>query len=90
MAVRGVLTFETACRAHEAGLKIIAASQAPEIEVDCAAVSESDSAGLAVLLNWLAIARRNHRQMRFTHLPATLCAVARISEIEGLLAAGCS
>lgn len=85
IVVRGALTFETARRAHEAGLELIAASDAPEIEVDCAAVSDSDSAGLAVLLDWLAIVRRDNRQIRFTHLPDKLCAVARISEIEGLL-----
>lgn len=85
ITVRGVLTFETACRAHAAGLEIIAASEAPEIEVDCAAVEDSDSAGLVVLLDWLAVARSSDKNLRFTHLPETLFALARISEVEALL-----
>jgi phospholipid transport system transporter-binding protein len=88
IAVRGALTFETACRAHEAGLRAIEAATAPEIEVECAQVDEIDSAGLAVMLDWLAVAREQNRSVRFIHVPDTLLAVARISEIEALLGSG--
>jgi phospholipid transport system transporter-binding protein len=56
--------------------------------VDCSAVTASDSAGLAVLLDWLALAKRQGRTVRFMNLPAPIRAVAHISEVEALLSQG--
>lgn len=58
------------------------------VEVDLAGVSSVDSAGLALLLCWLADARRDGRRLGFTNLPAQLVAIARISDVEPLLAVG--
>jgi phospholipid transport system transporter-binding protein len=88
IALRGALTFETACRAHEAGQRCIEAATAPHLEMDCTNLAETDSAGLVVLLDWLAIARMNQRDIRFTHVPDSLIAVAAISELESLLGIG--
>ena len=60
--------------------------ESSEIQVDCGGVTESDSAGLAVLLDWLALARSRKVPLRFVGLPDRLFAIAQISEIEGLLA----
>ena len=54
--------------------------------MDCSAVEESDSAGLAVLLDWLAAAKRRNLSLRFVSLPQRLLAIAQISEIEETLA----
>jgi phospholipid transport system transporter-binding protein len=83
--VRGALTFGTARRARAAGRKLLADRTGPPLEVDCSAVTASDSAGLAVLLDWLALAKRQGRAVRYTHLPAPIRAVAHISEVESLL-----
>jgi phospholipid transport system transporter-binding protein len=82
--VRGPLTFTTAPGALRQGLEAFAAASGP-LEVDCAQVGASDSAGLAVLVEWLGWARRAGRQLRYANIPETICAIARISEIEGLL-----
>jgi phospholipid transport system transporter-binding protein len=82
------MTFETARRACEAGVKLFKATRLPQLEVDCGSVTEADSAGLAVLLEWLKWARKNDRGMRFANLPRTIRAVARISEVEPLLDEG--
>jgi phospholipid transport system transporter-binding protein len=81
MAVKGVLTFETASSAHAAGLRIIEAG-AEDLQVNCAGVTDADSAGLVVLLDWLGCARRRGRGLRFEQVPERIVAVARISEIE--------
>lgn len=83
--VRGALTFATARRAREAGLRAFEASTAPQLSVGCGGVTAADSAGLAVLLDWLAFARRKGRELRFTEIPSEIRAVARISEVEPLL-----
>jgi hypothetical protein len=40
-----------------------------------------------VLLDWLAWGRRKSRNVTLENLPASLLAIARISEIDGLLTA---
>ena len=88
LAVNGALTFETARRAHHAGLKLIETAPAgAAVEVDLAGVPESDSAGLSVLINWLAHASRTGRALRYVNLPAGIRAAAKISEVDELLQA---
>lgn len=85
LAVRGALTFETAKRASETGLRAIDSSAARSLEIDCAGVTAADSAGLAVCLVWLARAQHGGRAVRFTNLPASIRALARISDLEALI-----
>lgn len=60
---------------------------APRIELDLGAVAESDSAGLALLLEWLRLARHANQQIHYVNVPAQISALARISEVDDLLAA---
>jgi len=87
-AVRGKLTFATAGRALAAGTSALATSRGTAIEADLGGVEASDSAGLAVLIEWRAWARRNGRALRFANVPESLRAFARISELEALLFGG--
>jgi phospholipid transport system transporter-binding protein len=83
-AVRGALTFGTARRALDAGLRAFSAAPGP-IQLDLSGVGASDSAGLAVLIEWLAWGRRNGRELHFSNVPQALQAIARICEIEELI-----
>jgi phospholipid transport system transporter-binding protein len=85
LAVRGALTFATARLASAAGLRTIGASAARRLEVDFAAVTAADSAGLAVCLVWLGAARSEGRELRFVNLPEHIRSLARISEVGSLL-----
>ena len=87
IAVNGALTFATARDARAAGLDLIEANPGREIVVDCGSISESDSAGLAVLLDWLGAARHRQVTLRFSNVPRRLTAIAQISEIEDAIAA---
>jgi phospholipid transport system transporter-binding protein len=87
VVVTGELTFGTAREARQVGILVLESSRAERIVVDCAAVTRADSAGLAVLLDWLAWGRRRSRPLSLQNLPATLVAIARISEVDGLLTA---
>ena len=86
--VRGALTFATARRARAEGERVLAAPGNTPIEIDCAAVTASDSSGLAVLLDWLVLARRQGRVLRFSSLPEPILAVAQISDVESYLNQG--
>lgn len=86
--VRGALTFATARNARAAGRRLIEMSGDSALEMDCGGVTESDSAGLAVLLDWLALAKRYGRRLSFKALPAPIRAVAQLSNVEGILNQG--
>lgn len=56
----------------------------PTLQIDMAGVKESDSSGLALLLEWLRLARLKRQQVSFQNMPHQLDALARISEVEDL------
>ncbi len=53
--------------------------------VDLAKVSGADSSALALLLEWRAWAEQAGRKIRFVNIPRSLCVMASLSQIEGLL-----
>lgn len=60
-------------------------STATEIVLDLSEVSRADSAGLALLLEWMAHARRDGVRLRFTGLPEQLTELVRANGLEALL-----
>ncbi len=88
LRAQGPLTFASARRACALGVQALSQAADGRLEIDCGGVTLSDSAGLAVLIEWLAVARRTRRSLRFTHLPEGLGALARISEVRELLESG--
>ena len=81
--VSGVLDASTAREVLEQSESRFA--QSKEIDVDLGGVGESDSAGLALLIEWLRAARQGGRAIRFANVPAGIEALARISEVEDLI-----
>ncbi|RZV37943.1 MAG: STAS domain-containing protein [Chromatiales bacterium] len=85
-AVSGELTFDTA-------EKILRASEEyfedhTQIEVDLSEITASDSAGLALLLEWVTWANHSVREIRFAGMPEKILAIARTTEVEALLTRG--
>ena len=85
-ALTGEMTFETAER-------ILLASEEPfeqhtRIEVDLEGVTKADSAGLALLLEWITWANHTVREIRFISMPERILAIARTTEVEQLLKRG--
>ena len=85
-ALTGEITFETAER-------VLLASEDPfeqhtRIEVDLAGVTKADSAGLALLLEWITWANHTVREIRFLSMPERILAIARTTEVEQLLRRG--
>jgi phospholipid transport system transporter-binding protein len=87
IVVTGELTFGTARNARQLGVLVLEGSRAERLVIDCGGVTRADSAGLAVLLDWLAWGRRRSRAVSLENLPASLVAIARISEVDELLSA---
>jgi phospholipid transport system transporter-binding protein len=87
-ALNGALTFASVPTARAEGLQRFGDSEASSLELDCSGVTEADSAGLALLVDWHAWARRRGRSLRCAQLPERVRALAAISEVEDLLARG--
>jgi len=58
------------------------------IEVDLGGIEHTDSAGLALLLEWITWANHTVREIRFLNTPEKINAIARTTEVEDLLTRG--
>jgi len=58
---------------------------ASALEIDLANVPEGDSAGLALLIEWVRLAKQRQQTIHFKNVPPQIAALARISEVENLL-----
>jgi phospholipid transport system transporter-binding protein len=78
------LRFATVAGLRHRGLELIEAAGA-ELTIDLSGVSAADSAGLALLIDWLARARAGHKKLRYVAPPEALRALARLSDVETLI-----
>jgi phospholipid transport system transporter-binding protein len=83
--VMGSLEFATVARLLPLGTAAIEGGHAAVI--DLGAVTDSDSAGLALLIEWLSVAMEWKRSLRYENMPAQLRQLAGLSEVEELLTA---
>ena len=80
------MSFETAER-------ILHASEEPfsahtRLEIDLSGISQADSAGLALLLEWITWANHTVREIRFLGMPERVLAIAKTTEVDSLLTRG--
>ena len=88
LAAHGALTFASARAARVLGLAAVKDGGRGALEIDCQGIASADSAGLAVLIDWLGAARQAGRSLRYRGIPEDVRALARISQIEEFLAQG--
>ena len=58
---------------------------ATTIVTDLKGVTRADSAGLALLVEWMRVAHRRHRNIAFRNIPAQMLAIAKVSGLERIL-----
>lgn len=85
-SLSGRMTF------HTAG-EILRASERPfeehtRIEVDLGGIDDTDSAGLALLLEWITWANHTVREIQFIDMPEKIEAIAKTTEVDDLLHKG--
>jgi len=81
--VRGPLSFATAGALLQPGANFIAGGAVHNI--DLSAVNGADSAGLALLIEWLSLSKAAGGMLRYENIPTQLMQLARLSEVEPLL-----
>ena len=82
----GAMTFDTVASILRQGEKLF--DRHTRIEVDLSGVTDTDSAGLALLLEWITWANHTVREIRFTGMPPRIDAIARTTEVDHLLKKG--
>ena len=81
--VTGTLGFTTVTPLLPVGAAAIEQGRAAVI--DLSAVTGSDSSGLALLIEWLSVARGAGRTLRYENIPTQLHQLARLSDVDPLL-----
>jgi phospholipid transport system transporter-binding protein len=80
----GTIGFADAARLLAEGDAAFATLES--VEVDLARITRADSAGLALLIEWLLAARAAGKLLRYSNLPPAVVSLAGISDVAELLA----
>ncbi len=87
LRVRGEVSFDSVPALLEQG-RVLLAGRSGRLRLDLSGVTRADSAGLALLIEWLRIARRQRTEVEYRHVPPQLLAIARVGGVEALLPLG--
>jgi phospholipid transport system transporter-binding protein len=82
--VSGELTFDTVTLLFIRSRPLFQTS-AGQLDLDLGDVSRVDSAGLALLIEWLRAARKLGKAILFRRVPAQIRTIARVSDLDGIL-----
>lgn len=84
--LQGELDFETVPAAlHHAGARMLGNGR---LEVDLRDVTRADSAGLALLVEWLRESENAGNEIVFVNIPEQLLSIARVCGLEDILSLG--
>lgn len=81
--VTGVLDFTTAREALDTVSAHIQNNDT--LHIDLSGISSCNSAGLALLIEWLATGRRSGHAVSFHHIPDSLRQLAGVCQVDGLI-----
>ena len=70
------------------GMSLEKFNEHDRIVVDLSGVTDTDSAGLALLLEWITWANHNIHEIQFLKIPEKIDAIAKTTEVDGLLSRG--
>jgi len=79
----GVLDFSTVSRVAVGGIALF--KRDALVDIDLAGVESANSAGLALLLEWLDVARARGAHVTYRNLPDSLVRIAAVSNLAILL-----
>lgn len=85
-AVRGELDLDSVTALWEETRRLF--KQQPPSRIDLAGVHRTDSAGVALLVEWLRQAKAQHWELHFVNVPAQMLTIIRVADLDGLLPVG--
>lgn len=84
LRVSGELNFDSVVMLREKGAALLKEADS-KCEIDLSGVTRAGSAGVSLLLSWLRCAAAREIELVYSHLPADLLGVARVSGIDQFL-----
>ncbi|MGZ8173070.1 MULTISPECIES: STAS domain-containing protein [Methylobacter] len=78
--IDGDLTFATIDKQTLKSFSFLKAAK--EITIDLSRVSNTDSAGLALMIEWIKYSRQNRTQLSFKNIPEQLLNLAKLSGFD--------
>lgn len=82
LVLQGVIDMHVGAELRLVGRRLLAGSRTREVWIDCAAVEQSSSVGLSLLLCLLRDAQATGKVLQIRNLPADL---RQVAEVYGLL-----
>lgn len=83
LMLEGELSFETVVRLLGEMRRQL--DQGTEIQVDLQGVSRADSAGLALLVEWMRNAKALGKSIQYLNIPQQMLDIARVSGLDQVL-----
>lgn len=84
LCITGDIDFSNVMSLYAESLRLI--SNKPCYVFDFSAVTASNSAGLALIIEWLRLAQSRHQHAQFTNIPDNLLSIAKAAGLSALLA----
>lgn len=81
--VKSDMTQSTVNRLLAESLPILLEMPTWDLNLSC--VAKADSAGIALMLAWMRIAKEKKIHLKFSHLPKAMVDLARVSGVDALL-----
>jgi len=79
----GTLSFKTVPVIWRQGLDLF--SEAPSLLLDLSGIKRSDSAGVALLVDWMRFARSHNKPISYINMPQQMLAIVRASSLDAIL-----
>ncbi|OGT94593.1 MAG: hypothetical protein A2298_00745 [Gammaproteobacteria bacterium RIFOXYB2_FULL_38_6] len=97
--ITGIVDFDTAPAIYMAGCAIIKKKSVTNnfsdnhaqtkddgyIQIDFSKVTQCNSAGLALLINWIRFIRDQKKTCRYVNLPSSLLEIAKVCNLDTIL-----
>jgi len=83
LQMSGELDFWNVMSIYKKSLSLLEAS--PELHFDFSRLKASDSAGLALIVEWIKLGKQLNKPVRFTHLSEDMMSIAKAAGIDGML-----
>jgi len=80
--ISGELNFSNVMSIYNKSLAQV--QQCPECIFDFSELQSSDSAGLALIIEWIKLSRKINKPVRFVHLSQDIMSIAKAAGIDGM------
>jgi phospholipid transport system transporter-binding protein len=82
--LNGDLIFSAVAKIYEDNLSLFKNASA-QLNISLAGVKHVDSSGLALIVEWYRMTKKNHQQLKITNMPTQMRDLAKLSSIDELL-----